>query len=105
MRVALSVKEETVSSVTLPRRLNNRSHRNETYKVFREVGRAVRTIALLRYLSESGLREQTARAIKKAEAYNGFTKWLAFGNHDLLTSRDSEQQKEAVKFLDWSPAP
>lgn len=90
MRVALSVKEGTVSSVTLLRRLNNRSHKNEIYKVFREVGRAVRTVVLLRYLSEPSLREQITRATNKAEAYNGFAKWLAFGSHGLLTSRDPE---------------
>ncbi|WP_274919543.1 Tn3 family transposase [Streptomyces sp. WZ-12] len=100
IQVALSVKEGTVSSVTLLRRLNNRSRKNQIYKVFREVGRAVRTIVLLRYLSEPSLREQISRATNKAEAYNGFTKWLAFGNHGLLSSRDPEQQEKAVKFLD-----
>ncbi|WP_411144386.1 Tn3 family transposase [Streptomyces sp. x-80] len=99
LQVALSVKEGTVSSVTLLRQLNNRSRKNQVYRVFREVGRAVRTVVLLRHLSESGLREQISRATNKAEAYNGFTKWLAFGNHGLLTSRDPEQQEKTVKFL------
>ncbi|MFJ4806974.1 Tn3 family transposase [Streptomyces murinus] len=80
--------------------MNNRSHKNEAYKVFREVGRAVRTVVLLRYLSDPALREQITRATNKAEAYNCYTKWLAFGNHGTLTSRDPEQQEKAVKFLD-----
>ncbi|MER6076330.1 Tn3 family transposase [Streptomyces sp. NPDC001817] len=93
-------KQGTVSSVTLLRRLNNRSRKNQVYQAFREVGRAVRTIVLLRYLSDPALREQIQRATNKAEAYNGFTKWLHFGNAGWLASRDPELQDKAVKFLD-----
>ncbi|MET7458069.1 Tn3 family transposase [Streptomyces sp. NPDC005574] len=100
MQVALSVKQGTVSSVTLLRRLNNRSRKNQIYQAFREVGRAVRTVVLLRYLSDPALREQIQRATNKAEAYNGFTKWLHFGNAGWLASRDPELQDKAIKFLD-----
>lgn len=100
MQVALSVKQGTVSSVTLLRRLNNRSRKNQIYQAFREVGRAVRTMVLLRYLSDPALREQIQKATNKAEAYNGFTKWLHFGNAGWLTSREPELQDKAVKFLD-----
>jgi TnpA family transposase len=41
----------------LLRRLDNQSRRNRIYRAFRELGRAVRTIVLLRYLSEPELRE------------------------------------------------
>lgn len=100
MQVAISVKEGTVSSVTLLRRLGNHSRKNSIYRAYRELGRAVRTITLLRYLSDPALRDQIAKATNKAEAYNGFTKWLAFGNHGILGSRDPEHQEKAVKFLD-----
>ncbi|WP_369199100.1 Tn3 family transposase [Streptomyces djakartensis] len=100
MQVAPSVKQGTVSSVTLLRRLNNRSRKNPIYQAFREVGRAVRTTVLLRYLSDPALRKQIQEATNKAEAYNGFTKWLHFGNAGWLTSRDPELQDKAVKFLD-----
>ncbi|WP_432250995.1 Tn3 family transposase [Streptomyces sanyensis] len=73
MQVALSVKQGTVSSVTLLRRLNNRFRKNQIYQALREVGRAVRTTVLLRYLSDPALREQSQKATNKAEAYNGFT--------------------------------
>nr|WP_158718005.1 Tn3 family transposase [Streptomyces sp. NRRL F-2664] len=57
--------------MTLLRRLNNRSRKNQIYPAFREVGRAVRTMVLLRYLSEPALREQIQKATNKAEACNG----------------------------------
>ncbi|MFJ9752831.1 Tn3 family transposase [Streptomyces chartreusis] len=61
MQVALSVRHGTVFSVTLLRRLNNRSWKNLIYQAFREVGRAVRTTVLLRYLSDSALRDRFRR--------------------------------------------
>lgn len=100
IQVAMSVKEGTVSSVTLLRRLGNHSRKNSIYRAYRELGRAQRTIVLLRFLSDPLLREQIARATNKAESYNGFTKWLAFGNYGALTSRDPERQEKSIKFLD-----
>lgn len=41
-----------LSSVTLLRRLGHDSRKNRLYRAFRELGRAVRTLVLLRYLSE-----------------------------------------------------
>jgi TnpA family transposase len=45
-----------VSSVTLMRRLSSNSRKTRVYKAFREVGRVMRTVALLRFLADSGLR-------------------------------------------------
>lgn len=60
----------------------------------------MRTAVLLRYLSDPALREQIQRATNRAEAYNGFTKWLHFGNAGWLNRRDPELQDKALKFLD-----
>jgi len=64
-----------VSSVTLMRRLSSNSRKNQIYKAFREVGRVMRTVALLRFLADSGLRAGVTAATSKAEAYNGFSAW------------------------------
>lgn len=52
MRVVLSVAAGKISSVTLLCRLSTYSRRNNFYKAFREVGRVIRTIQLLRFLSD-----------------------------------------------------
>jgi hypothetical protein len=62
-------------SVTLMRRLSSNSRKNQIYKAFREVGRVMRTVALLRFLADSGLRARVTAATNKAEAYNGFSAW------------------------------
>jgi len=51
MRVVLSVQEGKISSATLLRRLSTYSRRNNIYQAFREIGRVIRTIQLLRFLS------------------------------------------------------
>jgi TnpA family transposase len=57
LRAGISIREGRLSSVTLLRRLGNHSGRNRLYKALRELGRVIRTITLLRYLSEPGLRD------------------------------------------------
>nr|WP_308201569.1 Tn3 family transposase [Sphaerisporangium perillae] len=52
MRVTISIREGRLNSVTLLRRLGSHSRKNEIYKAFREVGRSVRTVALLRFLAD-----------------------------------------------------
>ncbi|WP_442817899.1 Tn3 family transposase [Streptomyces sp. NBC_01591] len=43
-------------------RLRSGSNKNATYTAFREVGRAIRTIQLLRYLSDASLRRRVTAA-------------------------------------------
>ncbi|MFF3631542.1 Tn3 family transposase [Streptomyces sp. NPDC002164] len=56
MRVIVSIREGAISSVLLLRRLRSGSRRNATYTAFREVGKVIRTVQLLRYLSDAPLR-------------------------------------------------
>lgn len=58
MRVAVSVLEGVISSTLLLRRLRAGSRENATYTAFREVGRVIRTVQLLCYLSDAPLRRQ-----------------------------------------------
>ena len=48
---------------------------NQICKAFREVGRAMGTVALLRFLADSGLRARVTAATNKAVAYPGFSAW------------------------------
>ena len=98
MQVAISISAGRLSSATLMRRLRSNSRKNRIYKVFREVGRSVRTVALLRYLADPQLRARITAATNKVESYNGFTHWLAFGNNGILASNDPEEQEKLIKL-------
>ncbi|MER5381939.1 Tn3 family transposase [Streptomyces sp. NPDC002688] len=47
--------------MTLMRRLSSNSRKIQNYKAFREVGCVMRTVALLRFLADSGLRARGDR--------------------------------------------
>lgn len=98
MRVAISIREGRLNSVTLLRRLGSGSRKNEIYKAFREVGRSVRTVALLRYLADPALRRRVTAVTNKVEAYNGFAAWLRFGNGGLIAENDPAEQEKTIKF-------
>ncbi|WP_406276572.1 Tn3 family transposase [Nocardia sp. NBC_00881] len=97
LRTSISIREGRVSSVTLLRRLGNHSHKNRLYRAFRELGRVIRTITLLRYLSEPALREQITAVTNKAEAFHGFADWLMIGGR-LIGHNDPDHQERVVKF-------
>jgi TnpA family transposase len=97
LRTAISIREGRLSSITLLRRLGNHSRKNRLYRAFRELGRAIRTITLLRYLSEPGLREQITAITNKAEAFHGYAEWLMVGGQ-LIGHNDPDYQELVVKF-------
>ncbi|MFC5747539.1 Tn3 family transposase [Actinomadura rugatobispora] len=97
LRTAISIRENKLSSVTLLRRLGNHSRKNRLYRAFRELGRAIRTITLLRYLSEPELREQITAITNRTEAFHGFADWLMFGGK-LIGHNDPDHQEKVVKF-------
>jgi TnpA family transposase len=54
----------------LLRRLSTYSRRNNIYQAFREIGRAIRTVQLLRFLSDAQLRRRTTAETALGEQWN-----------------------------------
>lgn len=100
LQVVLSIKAGKVLPSILLRKLNNYSKKNRLYQAFRELGRVVRTVFLLKYISDIKLREQISASTNKVEAYNGFSKWLFFGGDDIITENDPEEQEKRIKYND-----
>jgi TnpA family transposase len=98
MRIAVSVREGTLSSTLLLKRLRSGSKRNATYTAFREVGRVIRTVQLLTYLSDPAMRRRVTAATNKVESYNGFMQWLYFGNQGIIADNDPVEQEKSMKF-------
>ncbi|MFC3453356.1 Tn3 family transposase [Amycolatopsis speibonae] len=96
MRTTISIREGAVSSVTLLRRLGNHSRKNRLYRAFRELGRAIRTITLLRFLNDPQLREQITAITNKAEGFHKFSDWIMIGG--ILGHNDPDVHERIVKF-------
>ena len=100
MRVVLSIESGKISSDILLRKLGNYSRKNKLYQAFRELGRVIRTIFLLKFISDQKLRQKITATTNKVEAYNGFSKWFFFGGEMVIASNDPEQQEKIVKYGD-----
>jgi TnpA family transposase len=98
LRTVLSIREGKISSAVLLRKLGHESRKNRLYRAFRELGRVVRTIVLLRYLSEPELREGITAITNRVESFHGFAKWLSFGNAGVLADNAPEMMEKLVKF-------
>ena len=65
-------------------KLGTYSRKNKLYLAFRELGRVIRTIYLMKYISDVELRSTIQAATNKSEGFNGFAKWIAFGNDGVI---------------------
>jgi len=63
------------------------------------LGRVVRTLFLLRYISEADLRRSIRTETTKVESYNDFLDWVGFGG-PVLKSDDPVEQEKQVKYMD-----
>lgn len=98
LRVALSIKAGTIMPSTILRRLATYSRKNKLYFAFRELGRVVRTIFLLNYISNLELRHTIQAATNKSEAFNKFVQWVSFGGAGLLSQGTRDEQRKFIKY-------
>lgn len=100
LQVVLSIQTGKISSSILLRKLGNYSRKNRLYQAFQELGRVVRTVFLLQYISDIQLRQQITAVTNKVEAYHGFAKWFFFGGEGVIANNDPEEQEKIIKYND-----
>jgi TnpA family transposase len=100
LQLVLSIKAGKIVPSTLLRKLNNYSHKNKLYQAFRELGRVIRTIFLLKYISDIEMRQQITSTTNKVESYNSFSKYFSFGGEGIISENDPEEQEKRIKYND-----
>lgn len=98
LQVVLSIQAGKVLPSMLLQRLNSYSRKNKLYLAFRELGRVVRTLFLLDYISDTPLRQYIQAATTKIESYNSFLDWITFGGDDVIKPRDPVEQEKRIKY-------
>jgi len=98
LRVALSIKAGKISAAAILRRLGTSSKKDKLYFAFRELGRVIRTIFLLKYISNSTMRRFIQAATCKSEAFNYFLQWAMFGNNGVIRENSREEQSKMIKY-------
>lgn len=97
-RIVLSIQAGRISASAILRRLGTSSRKNRLYFAFRELGRAVRTAFLLRFVTDADLRRLIQSATNKSEAFNRFIQWAAFGGHGLIAQNNRDEQRKIIKY-------
>lgn len=98
LRLAVSVKLGKVSASTILRRFGNTNHKNKLFYAVVELGKAVRTIFLLRYIDEVELRRMISAATNKSEEFNAFLSWVFFGNMGVIEENVRHEQQKLVRY-------
>ncbi len=98
LRVVISIKKGKITASTILRRLGTYSRKNKLYQAFKELGKVVRTLFLLRYIDEIELRKTIQSATNKSEEFNGFVKWLFFGGQGVIAENVRHEQRKIVKY-------
>ena len=99
MQVILSIQAGKVLPSMLLQKLGTHNRRNKLYRAFAELGRVIRTLFLLNYLSDVQLRQSVHSATTLVERYNGFLAWLSFGGDGVLRVKDPVEQEKRLKYL------
>nr|WP_265096939.1 transposase [Burkholderia cenocepacia] len=98
MRVAVSIKAGKMAPSTILRRLGSESTKNKLYFAFRELGRVIRTLFLLKYLNDPELRRTIHAATNKSEQFNDFAQWLMFGGEGVIAENVRHEQRKVIKY-------
>jgi TnpA family transposase len=97
LQVALSIKAGRIAPSTILRKLGTASRKNKLYYAFRELGRVVRTLFLLEFVSSEDLRRIIQGATNKCENFNKFAQWIYFAN-DSIQENVRDEQIKVIKY-------
>lgn len=98
LRIVISIKMGKISASSILKRLSTYSLKNKLYDAFCELGSVVRTIFLLNYISDPGLRSTIHAATNKSESFNDFIKWIRFGGDGTIEENDRDEQRKLIKY-------
>ncbi len=98
LRVVISIRLGKITASSILRRLGTYSRKNKLYFAFRELGKAVRTLFLLRYIDDNEIRKTIHAATNKSEEYNGFVKWVFFGSQGIIAENVQHEQRKIIKY-------
>ena len=98
MQLVLSIQSGKVSSTLVLKRLGSRSRKNQLYRAFRELGRVIRTIFLLDYISDVELRESITAEINKVESFHNLSEWISFASRAIVASNNTKEMEKAIRY-------
>jgi TnpA family transposase len=99
LQIAISIQAGKIASPLLLRRLSASNQRNRLFLAAQELGRAHRTVFLLRWIGSLPLRQEVTSQTNKVESYHGFSRFLSFGG-DVIAENDPDEQQKRLRYND-----
>lgn len=96
---AVALKLNFVDAESLLRRFTKNNAQHPAYKAFAELGRAIKTIFLCRYLASEDLRREINEGLNVVESWNGTNDFIFFGKGGELTTNRQEDQEMGLHCL------
>ena len=98
LQVVISIQEGKILPSLVLRKLSNYSRKNRLYQAFHALGCVVRTIFLLRLISDATLREVIHRTTNKVEQYNALEDWVRFARGGTMYEQVYLEQEKQLKY-------
>lgn len=99
IRYVAALKLGTAEPEVLLKRFINDNIQSPLYKAILELGRAVRTIYVCRYLSSKELRIEVEEALNVIENWNSGNNFVFFGKRGVISSNDEIDQELSILCL------
>jgi TnpA family transposase len=94
-----AVRLGTAETEAILRRFTRNNVQHPTYKAFAELGKAVKTIFLCRYLHSEALRREINEGLNVIEQWNGATDFVFFARRGEMTSNRREDHEISMLAL------
>lgn len=99
IRYTTALKLGTANAEILMKRFTKDNVQHPTYKALIELGRAVKTIFLCRYLSSIELRQEIHEGLNVVERWNGVNDFIFYGNSGVLRSKNPAEVELSMLCL------
>ncbi len=98
MRLALAIHSGKLAPSAVLARVNSQSNRDPFSLALQELGNAVRTTFLLRWIRDKELRRVVHKGTTKVERSHRFSKYLNFGGEGGLKTNSPADQEKAIVY-------
>lgn len=99
VKYTTALRLRTAETEAILRRFTRKNVQHPTYKAFAELGKAVKTIFLCRYLLDESLRREIHEGLNVVEQWNGATDFVFFARRGEMSSNRQEDHEISMLAL------
>jgi TnpA family transposase len=99
VKYATAMRLNTADSDAILKRFNRNNYQHPTYKALSELGRALKTIFLCRYLTDPAMRREITEGLNVVENWNSANGFIFYGKQGEFSSNNVEAQEISLLAL------